>query len=495
MRLGELAQLLAGSRLNGDGSTAILGVQTDHRRVKPGDLFVCIPGQVHDGHHYAAMAAESGASALLVERDVEVELPKLFVRDSRQAMGYVASHAYGYPSRELNLIGVTGTNGKTTITFILDHIMTSEQYKTGVMGTIYTKIGHKVVTSERTTQEALDLQSALREMCDEGVSYCFMEVSSHALELGRVKGCRFRTAIFTNLTQDHLDYHLTMERYRDAKALLFARLGNDYSPNPQERQFAVLNADDAASDTFARVTAVPTIWYGIDQPADVTAHDIRFTLNGTEFHLDTFAGSADVKMKLIGKFNVYNVLAAVSAALLEQIPLAHIVSALETIEPTDGRMQTVDAGQPYLTLVDYAHTPDGLENALRSIREFAGRKVITVFGCGGDRDRTKRPIMGSIATRYSDFVVVTSDNPRSEDPDFIISEVEQGIVAAGFPSESYVLLPDRREAIEKAVSMAEPGDVLLIAGKGHEAYQILKDRTIDFDDRLVAAEAIRSLGK
>lgn len=490
--LSELAEVLAASRLHGSGTTPISGIQTDHRKVRQGDLFVCISGHVHDGHVFSVQAAAQGATALVVEKEVEAPLPKLIVKDSRQAMGVIATHFYRYPSRELRLIGVTGTNGKTTTTFMLDHILDAQGFKTGLMGTIYTKIGGVTFSADRTTQEAVDLQRTLRKMADEGIAYCTIEVSSHALELGRVKGCRFRTAIFTNLTQDHLDYHLTMDRYREAKGLLFARLGNDYGTGWHDQPYAVLNADDPASQLYARLTAAQTITYGIDQPADVSARNIRITARGTEFDLTTFAGDGKVHMKLIGKFNVYNALGVIAAALLERIPLQRIVSALATCQPIAGRMESVDQGQDYLVLVDYAHTPDGLDNALRTISEFAGRRVITVFGCGGDRDRTKRPMMGRIAAEYSDVVIVTSDNPRTEDPQRIIDDIAEGIRASGYPEDRYECIADREAAIHRAIALAGRGDVVLIAGKGHETYQILHDRTIPFDDRNVAAETIRS---
>ncbi len=493
MTLAELAKLIALSHLHGDGEVILTGVQTDHRKVQQGDLFVCIPGMVHDGHAYAAQAADSGAVALVTQHLLDVDLPQLIVKNSRQSMGLIASHFYRYPSRELQLIGITGTNGKSTTAFVLDHLLADAGYRTGVMGTIHMKIGNQVTPAERTTQEALDLQRNLRQMVNEQVAYCVMEASSHALELGRVKGCRFRTAIFTNLTQDHLDYHKTMERYREAKGLLFARLDNVYSADPRLTQFAVLNADDDASNRYAEVTAAQIVTYGIDREADVRASDIRFGLKGTQFRLSTFAGEAQVTLKLIGKFNIYNTLAAITAALLEDIPLASIVRSAETVAPVDGRMQTVEAGQSFLTLVDYAHTPDGLENALRSVKEFATGRIICVFGCGGDRDRTKRPIMGAIAAAYSDYVILTSDNPRTEDPDAILREVETGLIEAKYPQQQYVLLSDRADAIRHAVAAAREQDVVLIAGKGHETYQIVGDQTIDFDDRIVAAEAIRSL--
>lgn len=490
MQFREFADLLATSRLAGDGNVAVTGVQADHRLIEPGNVFICIPGAVHDGHRFAAEAVAKGAAALITEKELPfLDVPQLIVKDTRQAMGWVAAHFHGYPSREMKLIGITGTNGKTTVSWLIDRIFADAGYRTGVLGTIGAKYADVNLPAERTTQEAPELQRTLRWMADAGVGVCAMEVSSHALELGRVKGCRFRTAIFTNLTQDHLDFHLTMERYRDAKGLLFSRLGNGFEGG-EGRQFAVLNADDDASETYARLTAAQVVTYGIEREADIMARQITVHLKGTSFLLDTPAGTRPVRMKLIGKFNVLNALAAATAAYLEGIGLDAIVRSLEAVEQVEGRMQTVDAGQDFLVLVDYAHTPDGLENALRSVSEFAEGKVITVFGCGGDRDRAKRPLMGRIAAEYSDLVFVTSDNPRSEEPMAIIHDILEGVRANGYPEDRCLAVEDRREAIRRAVEAAGKGDVVLIAGKGHETYQVLKGGTIEFDDRKEALEAI-----
>jgi UDP-N-acetylmuramoyl-L-alanyl-D-glutamate--2,6-diaminopimelate ligase len=318
-------------------------------------------------------------------------------------------------------------------------------------------------------------------------------VSSHALEQGRVKGVQFRTAVFTNLTQDHLDYHGTMEAYEAAKGLIFSRLGNTFSDDPTERTFAVLNADDEASSRFAKLTASEVLTYGIEKDADLRASDVKIMAIGTSFRLDSFCGSRQVSLQLVGKFNVYNALAALGAALCEDINLDEAIQSLERIPGVPGRVEAVNEGQPYAVIVDYAHTPDGLENVLRMVNEIAeGGNIICVFGCGGDRDVTKRPIMGRIAAELADRLIVTSDNPRTEDPLIILSHIQAGLVAAGVSPERYELEPDRRIAIEKAVEMASPGDVVLIAGKGHETYQIIGEHTHDFDDRLVAKEAIRS---
>ncbi|MDF2668856.1 MAG: UDP-N-acetylmuramoyl-L-alanyl-D-glutamate--2,6-diaminopimelate ligase [Paenibacillus sp.] len=492
MQLRELASLLKLCKLEGDGTVEITGIQTDSRKVSPGDLFLCIPGLVHDGHDFASMAADRGAAALVVERPVPGSLPALHVKDARFAMAVLASHFYRYPSERMKLIGITGTNGKTTTSYILEQMLSDCGWRTGLMGTISIKIGNDWSEAVRTTQEALDLQHSLSRMAEVGTEACIMEVSSHALELGRVKGCRFRTAIFTNLTQDHLDFHGTMERYQKSKGLFFARMNNGYEEDPDRRQYVVLNGDDEASAVYKASTSAEVIQYGLGPALDVRAAHIRITSQGTLFRLITFAGETDVQMKLIGKFNVYNALAAVAAMLVEGFQLERIKESLERVRVVPGRMELVESANPnYAVVVDYAHTPDGLENALSTVKEFAEGRVITVFGCGGERDRTKRPLMGKIAAKYSDYVIVTSDNPRSEHPNSIISEIEQGIQTEESYPQFYSLEADRRKAIQMAIEMASPKDVVLIAGKGHETTQIINGTTIHFDDRLVAQEAIR----
>ncbi|MFD2672318.1 UDP-N-acetylmuramoyl-L-alanyl-D-glutamate--2,6-diaminopimelate ligase [Marinicrinis sediminis] len=493
MKLQELADLLLTSRVTHQAEIEISGIQTDSRKVQAGDLFICLVGYQTDGHLYAEQAIQAGAVALLTERELEVEVPQLIVSDSRFAMARVANHFYQYPSQKLKLIGVTGTNGKTTITYLLDQILSDQQKQTGIMGTIQMKIGNETVEAKNTTQEALELQQNLKRMLDAGCEYGVMEVSSHALELGRVKGCHFKTAIFTNLTQDHLDFHETMEQYRAAKSLLFSRLGNAYATTASEQQFAVLNADDPASRDFAKVTAAQVLTYGIDQPADVRATQIRMTQEGTTFSLESFAGNRTFTLKLMGKFSVYNALAAITAALAEGIDLDAIHRSLQSIAGVNGRFEAVQEGQDFLVIVDYAHTPDSLENVLKTIQELAEGRIITVFGCGGDRDRGKRPIMGEMAGTYSDYVWITSDNPRTEDPGRILTDIEPGVQKAGLSRQQYEIEPDRKQAIEKAIHMATAGDVILIAGKGHETYQEIHGVRHDFDDRLVAKEAIRRL--
>ncbi|WP_068616356.1 UDP-N-acetylmuramoyl-L-alanyl-D-glutamate--2,6-diaminopimelate ligase [Paenibacillus tuaregi] len=496
MLLNQLVSYLTASQLHGDGEVSITGIQIDSRKVNPGDLFICLPGHTVDGHDFARQAADRGAAALVVERVLEeVNLPQLKVKDCRLAMAVLGNAFYQEPSSKLSVIGVTGTNGKTTTTYLIEQILHDHGNKPGLIGTIQRKYDGNSYPMSGTTPESLDLQRYLHEMAEADCDYCVMEVSSHALEQGRVKGTHFRTAIFTNLTQDHLDYHKTMEEYRAAKGLFFSRLGNRYFEDPQERSYAVLNVDDEASEYFARQTAAEVITYGVEKEADVRASDISITARGTAFHVETFAGAADISLRMVGKFNVYNALAAISAALLEGITLEQIKSSLESLQGVEGRVEAVDEGQDFAVIVDYAHTPDGLENVLRTVDEFAVGRVICVFGCGGDRDRTKRPIMGRIAAKYSDFVFVTSDNPRTENPDAILKDIEQGLVDDGVPSDRYVLVVDRKEAIQKAIEMASSEDVVLIAGKGHETYQIVGTEVHDFDDRVVAKEAIRGTRK
>ncbi|CAH1213825.1 UDP-N-acetylmuramoyl-L-alanyl-D-glutamate--2, 6-diaminopimelate ligase [Paenibacillus plantiphilus] len=493
MQLEQLASLLLTSRIIGDKKVAVNGIQFNSRNVVPGDLFLCLPGHKVDGHDFAARAVEQGAVALVTERELHIAVPQLIVNNSRLAMAIIADYFFGQPSRKLKLIGVTGTNGKTTITYLLERIFADAGFMPGVIGTVETRYGSTTLPMSGTTPEALDLQRYLAEMASAGTDYCVMEVSSHALDQGRVKGCRYRTAIFTNLTQDHLDYHGTMERYAAAKGLLFSRLGNCYSESPEERSYSVLNADDPASEAFAAVAATEVITYGVDREADVKATNIRITAQGTSFHAETFKGRAEITLRMVGKYNVYNALAAICAGLIEGIPLEQIKQSLEALPGVPGRVESVNEGQSFAVIVDYAHTPDGLENVLRAVKEFAVGRVICVFGCGGDRDRTKRPIMGQMAVRYADYAIATSDNPRSEDPERILADIEEGFVQGGTPRSKYQILLDRRQAIQKAVEMASPDDVVLIAGKGHETYQIIGGVTSDFDDREVAKEAIRSL--
>jgi len=489
VKLKELAELLTIVSINGDINVEINEIRMNSKHVRPGDLFVCIsgiPGFQEDRHPYAEEAVRAGAVALVVEQDVNVCVPTIKVPNARYAMAVFANHLNHYPSAEFKLIGVTGTNGKTTTSHILESILSEADYKTGLMGNLGTKIDADLIETDINTQEPPALQANLRKMKEASVDYCVMEVTSQGLDVGRVLGCDFRTAVFTNLTQDHLDFHGSMENYRAAKGLLFSRLGNGFSSDLSKRKFAILNADDPASEFFRKITTAQVITYGINNKADVMAKDIKLTAKGTSFQLHSFAGEATIYLMTVGTFNVYNALAAVAASLAEQIPFEAIQKGLVNFKGVSGRMELVNEGQDFLAIVDYAHTPDGLENILSTVRGFAQKKVITVFGCGGDRDRTKRPIMGEIAAKYSDFVIVTSDNPRTENPGQILKDIEDGLT-----HKNYELIEDRWQAIYKAASMAETNDVLVIAGKGHETYQILKNETIHFDDREKLKAAIR----
>jgi UDP-N-acetylmuramoyl-L-alanyl-D-glutamate--2,6-diaminopimelate ligase len=462
----------------------ITSIEMDSRQVKKGALFICIKGFTVDGHDFAKQAVENGAVAIIAERPLDVDAPVIVVRDSRRAMAVLADAFYGQPTHQLHLIGVTGTNGKTTTTHIIERIARKANKKTGLIGTVHIKIGDDTYPTKNTTPESLLLQRTFKQMVDEGVDVAVMEVSSHALHMGRVHGCDYDVAVFTNLTQDHLDYHGTMEEYRNAKGLLFSQLGNRY--DHKRPKFAVLNNDDPASQYYKHMTAATVITYGIEADSDIMAKRIDIVPSGMSFDLITPHGTVRVKTRLIGLFNVYNLLAAVSACLVSGIPFSVIVEAIEEISGVAGRFETVDEGQNFTVIVDYAHTPDSLENVLKTIRQFAQKKVYVVVGCGGDRDRTKRPLMAKTAVKYADVAIFTSDNPRSEEPEQILRDME-----AGVSSERYVTIVDRKEAIYYAVEQAQEGDIILIAGKGHETYQIIGDRVIDFDDRLVAREAIK----
>lgn len=461
----------------------ITSIENDNRKVQIGSLFICIKGYTVDGHDFAKDAAESGASAILAERPLELNVPVIVVKNTNRAMAVLADAFYGQPTKKLQLIGITGTNGKTTTSHIIEKILADEGKKTGLIGTMYTKIGSQKLETKNTTPESLTLQKMFKQMVDAGVESTVMEVSSHALDMGRVHGCDYDVAVFTNLTQDHLDYHHTMEDYKRAKGLLFSQLGNTY--DLAHPKFAVLNADDEASDMYQKSTAAHVVTYGIEHEADIRAEKIQMNSSGTSFNLVTPKGTFPVTIQLIGKFSVYNVLASAAAALVVGVSIEQIIRSLEQIEGVDGRFELVNAGQDYTVIVDYAHTPDSLENVLKTVQQFAKKKIFVVVGCGGDRDRTKRPIMAQIACQFATDPIFTSDNPRSEDPLAILKEMEAGVKGA-----DYSVIPDRKEAITLAVNKASDGDVVLIAGKGHETYQIIGSTVYDFDDRLVAKEAI-----
>ncbi|MCZ0755531.1 UDP-N-acetylmuramoyl-L-alanyl-D-glutamate--2,6-diaminopimelate ligase [Anoxybacillus sp. J5B_2022] len=484
MKLQTLLSCLHDFTTYSGENPTITSIEMDSRKVTEGALFICVKGFTVDGHDFAQQAVVNGAVAVVAERHIEVPVPVIIVRDSKRAMAVLADAFYGQPTHQLHLIGVTGTNGKTTTTHIIDQIFRKVQRKTGLIGTIHIKIGDEAYDVQNTTPESLVLQKTFKQMVDAHVDVAIMEVSSHALDMGRVHGCDYDVAVFTNLTQDHLDYHQTMEEYRLAKGLLFAQLGNRF--DHQRPKFAVLNNDDPASAQYKRMTAATVITYGIETESDIMAKDIDITPSGMAFTLVTPAETVRIQTKLIGRFNVYNILAATAACLVSGVALSSIVEAVEEIAGVPGRFETVDEGQNFTVIVDYAHTPDSLENVLKTIRQFAKRKVYVVVGCGGDRDRTKRPLMAQIAVRYADVAIFTSDNPRSERPEAILKDMESGV-----EGELYISIVDRKEAIRYAIQQAQEGDVILIAGKGHETYQIIGEQVLHFDDRLVAREAMK----
>ncbi len=445
----------------------VADVAYDSRRVVPGALFVCVPGAVVDGHDHAAAAVAAGAVALVAERPLDVAVPQVIVADARGAMAPLADRFFGEPTRTLRVAGVTGTNGKTTTAFVARAILEAAGERCGLLGTIEQRVGGVAEPVERTTPEAIDLQRTFRRMLDAGDRACAMEVSSHALELRRVEGVRFAAAAFTNLSQDHLDFHGSMEEYFAAKARLF----DGRCPT----------AANAADDYGRRLDA--TIRFGTGD-ADVRADELVLDASGSRFTLVTPAGSTPVRTRLRGAFNVANVLAAASLAHLMEVPLEAIAAGVASVAGVPGRLEPVEAGQRFTVLVDYAHTPDALQTVLRTARDITRGRLIVVFGCGGDRDRAKRPLMGAVAASLADDVVVTSDNPRSEEPDAIIAEILAGI------DRPVLVEPDRRVAIQTALARAAADDVVVIAGKGHEQGQERAGTKVPFDDRLVAREAL-----
>ncbi|MDQ0920574.1 UDP-N-acetylmuramoyl-L-alanyl-D-glutamate--2,6-diaminopimelate ligase [Paenibacillus sp. V4I5] len=491
MKLTALLERLFVKQIKGDTTNIeITNIAIDSRKIKPDGLFICLTGTQMDGHQFITEAISNGAISILVE--IEVKCPPgvtlIHVPDTRRAMAIISDYYYGQCSNPLKLIGITGTNGKTTTTHLIEKMLSDNGKKAGLIGTLYTKVGDFVEKTVNTTPEAIEIQRYFNMMLELKAQYAVLEVSSHSLEMGRVRGCNFKTAVFTNLTHDHLDYHQTLENYLDAKSLLFSQMGNTYTDEPK---FAVLNADDPASKNLAKKSAVQVLTYGIEAKADVQARDIELRTEGTFLTVDTLIGSMTIHLKLLGKFNVYNALAAISVGIVEHIPLEGIKKSLEAFHGVDGRFQPVFAGQNFSLIVDYAHNPNGLENVLKTARELTKGKLYCVVGCEGDRDKFKRPIMGNIAVTYSDKAIFTSDNPRSENPNTIINDILEGLRSNNISEDRYITIPDRREAIRKAIEFAtDANDCIIIAGKGHETHQIIKNEHIPFNDIEVAVELI-----
>lgn len=458
----------------------ITGMTSDSRNVADGHLFICIKGYTVDGHDYIDQAVNQGAVAVIVEKEVvRQDIAVIRVNDSLRVMSYLANRLYNFPTNDLHMIGITGTNGKTSITYLLEAIFKQHQEKTALIGTIQLKIGEETFPIKNTTPEPSFLFQHFALMQEAEVDHCIMEVSSHALKEGRVRGIDYDIAVLTNLTQDHLDFHQTMADYRHAKERLFQQLGNRY--DSERPKYAIINLDDAHSASFIDVTAQPVITYGLSEASDIYAKDIELYADHSKYTVVVRGEAITIETKLIGEFNVYNSLAAIAVAYVSNVPLAVIASSFATIKGVKGRFEAVDSNKAYSVIIDYAHTPDSLENVLETARSFAKGKVYCVIGCGGDRDKTKRPLMAEVSDRLSDYTLLTSDNPRSEDPLQIIEDMKKGMQSSAFTIEV-----DRRLAIKKAISKARAGDVIIIAGKGHETYQIINGKTYPFDDYQIA---------
>lgn len=488
MRLADLLLAINGELIAGSPDTEITGITNRSRDVAPGSLFVAWRGMEHDGHDYIPEALRRGAVAVVVEHDVMIpaEIAVIRVQDSRVSLSRLVARFYDDPSHAIRVIGITGTSGKTTTAFLTEAVFRETGHRTGMIGTIWVKIGDQISLADATTPEASDLQRIFAEMVKMKTDYVIMEVSSHALELKRVDETRFVVGVFTNISHEHLDFHKTFANYVKAKRKLFEQMARD----GETTAWAVINVDDIEGARLANELTIPVLRFGLGQDIDLRATEIQVSPQGTVFTAHYHGESAVMELKLVGRVNVYNALAATGVALTQGLSLATIADALGKVTGVPGRFETVDEGQLFAVIVDYAHKPDALAKVLSTCRELGHGRILTVFGCGGERDTAKRPVMGEIAARYSDWTILTSDNPRREDPSEIARQIAVGCAKAG---GEYITIIDRAQAIHAAINAAKPGDLVLIAGKGHETYQVFADRTIDFDDREVAREALRSV--
>lgn len=491
--LKDIISTLYVQQVQGNQNVSIQDITADSRAVKPNSLFIALDGATVDGHNYIDKAVDAGAVAVIVSKPVTVpaDVCVITVDDTRQAMMVCVPYFFDYPANRMRMVGVTGTNGKTTTTHMIRHILKAQGFKVGVIGTVHIMIGDTSYPIHNTTPDVVDLQHILHQMVQENVEYCVMEVSSHALALGRVSGVEFDTAVFTNLTQDHLDFHKTFENYLAAKCKLFEQVS---APNQvKDNKGAVINIDDSYGYRVMEKTTAPTITYSTLGKGTLNASDVHMSTKNSQYTVNYKGESYPVSMNTTGLFNVYNTLAAIGACLQEGISMEAIDTALKTFSSVPGRFELIEEGQDFAVVVDYAHTPDGLQNILETAKAIKENRIIIVFGCGGDRDATKRPIMGRIAAEYGDKIYVTSDNPRTEDPVQIVKDVEVGVKEALREGTSYEVIVDRREAINHAIHDAKAGDIVIIAGKGHENYQILKNETIHFDDREEARKALKEI--
>ncbi|SHH12433.1 UDP-N-acetylmuramoyl-L-alanyl-D-glutamate--2,6-diaminopimelate ligase [Tepidibacter thalassicus] len=481
MKLKDIIKGLDILNIKGDIDLNIEDIHYDSRKVSENSLFICVKGFNLDGHKFIQDALDKGSKAFIVEDDVYIDgYTFVKVKNTRKAMAKISSNFFANPTKHLNLIGVTGTNGKTTITYLLKDVLEYNNEKVGLIGTIKNIIGKREIISSRTTPESIELQKYFREMLENGNNYCVMEVSSHSLELNRVDNCEFKIGIFTNLTEEHLDFHKNLDEYRMAKEKLFYKttVGN------------LINIDDIYGKKIynsIKNLEVPVLTYGIEGDADIKAENVKIYSTGVEYKLITPKYELDVYVPISGRFTVYNSLAVIGACYLMDIPKEAILEGLKNTKGVPGRFESVNSSKGFSVIIDYAHTPDAIENILKTAREFVKGKIITVFGCGGDRDKTKRPLMGSISQKYSDLTIVTSDNPRTEDPVKIIEDILRGIDDS---KQDYEVIIDRREAINNAINRAESGDIVIIAGKGHENYQIIGREKIHFDDKEVVIEIL-----
>lgn len=477
MKLLNLLKDIEIIEASADMELEIGDISYDSRRTKPGDLFVAIKGFESDGHRYIGAAREKGAAAVICEEKPEAGIPYVLVKNSREALALASAAYFGHPASKMKLIGITGTNGKTTVTMLLKHVLElATGTKAGLIGTNQNMIGDAVIDTERTTPESYELQKIFRDMADAGCEYVIMEVSSHALALDRVAGVRFEAAVFTNLTQDHLDFHHSMEEYAAAKALLFERC-----------EKAAFNLDDEWSEYMRSRCKCPAFTFSEKQlGADLIAKDIR--LSSSDVRFVALIGEEDIErihLGIPGGFSVYNAMAVISAAYLLGISLNEISEYLKSAKGVKGRMEVVPTDGDFTILIDYAHTPDALENVLRSMKELSAGRVVALFGCGGDRDAAKRPLMGNIGVSLSDFAIITSDNPRTEDPAKIIADIVSGVKE---PKSKYTVIEDRISAIQYAIDNHLPGDVIILAGKGHETYQIIGKEKHHMDEREIVAD-------
>lgn len=483
MKLNQLIAALDQKEVSGPQEVEVHDIVYDSRRVQPGDLFVAVQGEHTDGHRYIASAEEKGAVAVVVDReDARGTLTTIRVSNSRKALALLSAQWHGHPAEKLRLLGITGTDGKTTTSFLLRSLLQSAGYQVGLIGTVTTCFGEKELPSQYTTPEAPELHEMMAEMVSQGSDFVVMEVSSHALALDRVWGIPFEMGIFTNLSRDHLDFHGDFRRYREAKASLFQRL-----QGPKAR--AVINLDDPHAQFMMDRTAVPVITYSMEGEADVSLSKASLTTEVSEIEADTPQGPIRFRSHLLGRYNVLNALTTIAAGIALDLPKEAIRAGLERVKGVNGRFETVKTDRGFSVIIDYAHTPQALSRLLDAIKELSSGRVLVVFGCGGDRDRGKRSQMGELATKMADVVILTSDNPRSEDPLKILREVERGVI----PGSNYEVVPDRRQAIRRGLTLAKPGDVLAIAGRGHERHQIWGDQRIPFLDRSVVIEELDRL--